>query len=315
MVASMQSGGMPAGPSLRQQPPPDCATGRPELPGDGGLGLGIPSRRCSTQPSEALTEESAAGACCGSPRSACPIAGSALGGPLQRHSLRRSVRTASKWRAGIMDRLRAERPALVVVSSARGYGNDGLGIWGQAGFDHFDTGWVGGLGRFTAEMRALGSQVLVVGPTPGSAGLVPVCLSAHVDNPRSELMPDTPVRDPAGIARDDGRRWRGGGGQCANATQLVCSARQVPVVVGSAKVPPRLRAPVAAITRLTAGPGDGALKPIALWPAPDGVYRRRPRATARTGLHGLAGFAVGSEPGNTGARPRRWHRHGYPRSH
>jgi hypothetical protein len=164
---------------------------------------------------------------------ACPIVD--LPSTTHFNSAAEGFSRCAHWRAGIMDRLRAERPTLVVVSSARAYGNEGLGIWGQPGFNNFDAGWVGGLGRFTAEMRALGSQVLVLGPTPGATGLVPVCLSAHMDDPLACAFPVPRWVSPAGIAAERDA-VEGSGGQYADITELFCARGKCPVIVGNAMV-------------------------------------------------------------------------------
>ncbi len=230
-VASMQSGGCLRVLPLDSSPHPDCATGDPNSPVTVAL-VGDSQSAMFNPAFEALTEERG-WRLLRLAKVACPIVD--LPSATHFNAMAEAFSRCAHWRAGIMDRLRAERPALVVVSSARGYGNDGLGIWGQAGFDHFDTGWVGGLGRFTAEMRALGSQVLVLGPTPGSSGLVPVCLSAHVDDPMACSFPVPRWVSPAGIARERAA-VEGSGGQYADITELFCARGQCPVIVGNVMV-------------------------------------------------------------------------------
>jgi len=230
-VASMQSGGCLRVLPLDSSPHPDCATGDPNSPVTVAL-VGDSQSAMFNPAFEALTEERG-WRLLRFAKVACPIVD--LPSATHFNAMAEAFSRCAKWRAGIMDRLRAERPALVVVSSARGYGNDGLGIWGQAGFDHFDSGWVGGLGRFTAEMRALGSQVLVVGPTPGSAGLVPVCLSEHIDDPLACSFPVPRWVNPIGIAAERAA-VEGNGGQYADTTELFCARGKCPVIVGNAMV-------------------------------------------------------------------------------
>ena len=230
-MESMQSGGCLRVIPLDSSPHPDCATGDPNSPVTVAL-IGDSQSAMFNPAFEKLTADRG-WRLLRFAKVACPI----VDLPSAKHfdSVAEGLTRCAHWREGIMERLRVERPALVVVSSARGYGNEGLGIWGQPGFNHFDDGWVGGLGRFTAEMRALGSQVLVLGPTPGSSGLVPVCLSAHMDDPLACSFPVPRFASPAGIARERAA-VEGAGGQYADTTELFCARGQCPVIVGNVMV-------------------------------------------------------------------------------
>ncbi len=230
-VASMQSGGCLRVIPMDSRPHPDCATGDPNSPVTVAL-VGDSQSAMFNPAFEALTEKRGWRLLRLS-KVACPIVD--LPSTTHFNSAAEGFSRCAHWRAGIMDRLRAERPTLVVVSSARAYGNEGLGIWGQPGFNNFDAGWVGGLGRFTAEMRALGSQVLVLGPTPGATGLVPVCLSAHMDDPLACAFPVPRWVSPAGIAAERDA-VEGSGGQYADITELFCARGKCPVIVGNAMV-------------------------------------------------------------------------------
>ena len=230
-VASMQSGGCLRVLPFDNSPHPDCATGDPKSPITVAL-IGDSQSAMYNPAFETLTAERG-WRLLRMAKVACPI----LDLPSAKHfdGVAEGFSRCAHWRAGIMERLRAERPALVVVSSARGYGNEGLGIWGQPEFNHFDDGWIGGLGRFTAQMRALGSQVLVLGPTPGSSGLVPVCLSGHMDDPVACSFPVPPYASPAGIAKER-VAVEGNGGQYADTTELFCAHGRCPVIVGNVMV-------------------------------------------------------------------------------
>jgi len=230
-VESMQSGGCLRVIPMDSSPHPDCATGDPNSPVTVAL-VGDSQSAMFNPAFEALTEKRGWRLLRFS-KVACPIVD--LPSTPHFNALAEGFSRCAQWRAGIMDRLRAERPSLVVVSSARAYGNEGLGIWGQPGFDNFDAGWVTGLGRFTAEMRALGSQVLVLGPTPGATGLVPVCLSAHMNDPLACAFPVPRWVSPAGIARERSA-VEGSGGQYADTTELFCASGQCPVIIGNAMV-------------------------------------------------------------------------------
>ena len=230
-VSSMQSQGCLRVVPFDSRPNPDCVTGDPNAPVTVAL-VGDSQAAMFNPAFEELTAERG-WRLLRMARVACPI----VDLPTSRRfdAMAETFSRCAHWRAGMMVRLRAERPTLVVVSSARAYGNSGLGIWGQPGFDNFDAGWVGGLERFTAEMRALGSQVLVLGPTPGATGLVPVCLSAHMDDPVACSFPVPRWVSPAGIARERAA-VEAGGGQYADTTELFCSSGRCPVIVGNVMV-------------------------------------------------------------------------------
>lgn len=104
-------------------------------------------------------------------KAACPIAKL----PLTKHfdGWAEKFQRCKDWRTQIMARLRAERPALVVISMARGYGRDGTGIWKQAGFEFFDQAWIQALNRTIGQLREMGSQVLLLGSTPDPIASVP----------------------------------------------------------------------------------------------------------------------------------------------
>jgi hypothetical protein len=230
-VASMQSGGCLRVIPLDSSPHPDCVTGDPNSPVTVAL-IGDSQAAMFNPAFESLTEKRG-WRLLRLAKVACPV----VDLPSAKHfnSFAEGFSRCAHWRAGIMDRLRAERPTLVVVSSARAYGSDGLGVWGKSGFDNFDDGWVAGLGSLTSQMRALGSQVLVLGPTPGASGLVPVCLSAHMDDPVACFFPLPRWASPAGIARERAA-VEGSGGQYADTTELFCARGQCSVIVGNVMV-------------------------------------------------------------------------------
>lgn len=230
-VSSMQSQGCLRVVPFDSRPNPDCVTGSSNAPVTVAL-VGDSQAAMFNPAFEALTAERG-WRLLRMARVACPI----VDLPTSRRfdAMAETFSRCAHWRAGMMARLRAERPTLVVVSSARAYGNSGLGIWGQPSFNNFDSGWVGGLGRFTAEMRALGSQVLVLGPTPGATGLVPVCLSAHMNDPMACSFPVPRWASPAGIALER-NTVELSGGQYADTTELFCSSGRCPVIVGNVMV-------------------------------------------------------------------------------
>jgi peptidoglycan/LPS O-acetylase OafA/YrhL len=230
-MRSMQSGGCLRVAPLDSSPHPDCVSGNPDAPvtvalvGDSHAAMYNPTfEKLTAERNWRLIRMA---------KVACPI----LDLPSSKHfnSLSEELSRCAHWRKGVLDRLRAERPDLVAISSARSYGGDGLGIWGQAGFDHFDSDWVGGLERFTAEMRAQGTQVLLLSPVPGSASLVPLCLSGHMDDPLACSYPIPPWASSAGRSKERAA-VEAGGGQYLDTVPLFCARDRCPVIIGNSMV-------------------------------------------------------------------------------
>jgi peptidoglycan/LPS O-acetylase OafA/YrhL len=165
-------------------------------------------------------------------KAACPI----VGLPLTAHfnAVAEAVERCAQWRDQIFARLRAERPQLIVVSSAASYGPDGSGIWGQQGFDSYNSGWVGGLADLVRQLRENGSQVLVLGATPGPRSTPSTCLSGHLDDVTACAYP-WPAEFNKGMTTQ-ARAIESAGGQFADLTEVLCSDGRCPVIVGNTLV-------------------------------------------------------------------------------
>jgi peptidoglycan/LPS O-acetylase OafA/YrhL len=144
------------------------------------------------------------------------------------------VQRCAQWRSGIMDRLRAEPPQLVVVTAVRSYGADGAAVWGKAGFDPFNSAWIDGLGHLVRELRSNGSQVLVLGPEPKLTAVATNCLSAHLEDAKA-CEASWPSANDAGIEVESSI-VRENGGHYANTVDLFCSDDRCPAVVGNTMV-------------------------------------------------------------------------------
>jgi hypothetical protein len=97
------------------------------------------------------------------------------------NGLAEEIQRCAQWRAQIMNRLRAERPQLVVVSSARAYDATGAHTL-MPGLKMYDQAWIDSLTRLVRQLRETGAKVLVLGPTADPPAPVPLCLSAHLDD-------------------------------------------------------------------------------------------------------------------------------------
>ena len=106
----------------------------------------------------------------------------------------------AQWRELALARIKAEHPALVVVSNARHYALiiDGASA---SSVDHEDV-WSAGLTRTIDDIKATGSDVLVIGDTVRMDEDPPVCLSASLDDVRRCSAPRKRAVATARLAAD-----------------------------------------------------------------------------------------------------------------
>lgn len=145
--------------------------------------------------------------------------------PIVESLLGREYTECQQWRGEILDRLRDERPELIVLSISRQYGDD-------SGFPSYGQAWIESLARLTQELRGISERVLVLGPIPDPGSDVPVCLSTHLDDVMACSQPRPAAVNNAGIA-DETAAVVEGGGQYADLTALFCTASRCPVIVGN----------------------------------------------------------------------------------
>ncbi len=189
---------------------PECATGDTTstttvaLLGDSNAAMWNPAlQQVATQRQWRLETLTKAG---------CPV----LDLPIFERLLGREYTECEQWRGQIIDRLRAERPRLVVLSISRRYEPD-------SGFTSYDPAWIDRMTRLTRELRGIGAQVLVLGPIPDPGPDVPLCLSTHLDEATAcSPSRSTAVNNP-GIAAETAA-VKAGGGQYADLTDLFCTA-------------------------------------------------------------------------------------------
>nr|WP_242660981.1 acyltransferase family protein [Mycobacterium alsense] len=144
----------------------------------------------------------------------------------------REYTECERWREQILDRLRAERPRLVVIGMMRRYGSH----YGWAsGFTSYDPAWIASLTRQVRQLREIGTQVLVVGPIPDPQSVVPICLSVHLDDASACSPPTSKAVNQPGIAAESAAT-KAGGGQYADLTELFCTPDRCPAIVGNTLV-------------------------------------------------------------------------------
>jgi hypothetical protein len=153
-------------------------------------------------------------------KTTCPL----LDLPIRSPYLHRAYTECDSWRGEVLDRLRAERPLLVVLAMSRRYGSD-------FGFTSYDPAWLAALTRTVTELRSTGAAVVVLGPVPDPHSWVPTCLSQHLDSAVSCFPDRAAGEDAAGIAAE-AAATAAGGGRYADVSDLFCTAVRCPVVVG-----------------------------------------------------------------------------------
>jgi len=136
------------------------------------------------------------------------------------------------WRTQILERLRTERPQLVAVSMRRTYGaRYGLDV----GFTSYEPAWISSLTRLAQQLRAMGTQVLLLGPVPDPASPVPVCLSSHLDDATACSPSRSDAVNQPGINAESAA-ITAGEGEYVDVSDLFCTASRCPVIVGNTLV-------------------------------------------------------------------------------
>ncbi len=148
--------------------------------------------------------------------------------PIVSPYLGREYTECERWRGEIVNRLAAERPRLVVLSMSRRYHAD-------FGFASYDPAWIDALARVVAQLRAMGSQVLVLGPVADPHSSAPTCLSAHLDDAGACAPARSVAVNDDGIGAEQ-RVTTAAGGSYADLTDLFCTPERCPLIVGDTLV-------------------------------------------------------------------------------
>jgi hypothetical protein len=161
-------------------------------------------------------------------KAGCPM----LDLPMLNPILGREYSECEEWRTGIVIRLQAEHPKLVVLSMLRRYGPK----YGWAvGFTSYEQAWLDSLTRVVKQMRSTGAQVLVLGPIPDPLAPIPDCLSVHLDDATACEPARAKAVNVEGIAAESAAT-KAGGGQYIDISDLFCTAERCPVIVGKTLV-------------------------------------------------------------------------------
>jgi peptidoglycan/LPS O-acetylase OafA/YrhL len=154
-------------------------------------------------------------------KSTCPPVQLSLWSPV----LGRPYRECEQWRATMLERIRAQRPAVVVFGAARHYSDVyHLQVYGPA--------WISGLAEMVRQVRATGARVVVLGPTPKPRGDVPNCLSEHLQNAVACTQPLAAAVDARGVGAER-RAVLQAGGSYVDVRPWVCTRSTCAVMVGN----------------------------------------------------------------------------------
>ena len=145
-------------------------------------------------------------------KTTCPPVGLSFFSPV----LGRPYRECDQWRATILARIRAERPALVVLGAARHYGD-------VYHFQVYGRPWISGLAKTVRQVRATGARVIVLGPTPKPRVDVPDCLSRHLRNAVACTTPRAVAVNTGGL-RAERRAVLAAGGAYLDVTPWLCTS-------------------------------------------------------------------------------------------
>ena len=209
---------------------PECATGDTTsattvaLLGDSHAAMWIPAfEQMATQRRWRLETLAKAG---------CPSVSVPVTNTFQR--IAGGLQKCDEWRAQTLDRLRVDKPQLIVISVWRQYGSDTSRNW-QPGFQSYDAAWLSGLTHLVRQLRDTGAQVLVLGPVPDPQSVVPICLSGHLDDPMACAPARSTAVNKSGIAAESAAT-ESGGGRYVDVTNLFCATDRCPVIVGNTLV-------------------------------------------------------------------------------
>lgn len=161
-------------------------------------------------------------------KGACPM----LNLPMFEPTLRRPYRECDQWRPGAISQLKAEHPRLIVLAMSREYGKH---IDYNSNFDTYDSTWNAKLTEMVRELRATGTEVLVLGPVPNPQGWVPNCLALHLSDATACSPARSKAVNQAGIAGEKAAT-KAGGGQYADITDLFCTQERCAAIVGDTLV-------------------------------------------------------------------------------
>ncbi|HEY5273910.1 MAG TPA: acyltransferase family protein [Acidimicrobiales bacterium] len=146
--------------------------------------------------------------------------------PVISPDLGRAYSECTTWRNEVLQEIAEIHPALVILGVARHYSP----IYG---FSVYSPQWMDGLSQMISQIRALGSQVLVMGPVPKPTFTVAGCLSENLANAQNCASARDSAVDIKGMRQEE-NTVVSAGGTYVNTLFWFCSAQSTcpPIVDG-----------------------------------------------------------------------------------
>jgi peptidoglycan/LPS O-acetylase OafA/YrhL len=154
-------------------------------------------------------------------KSACPP----LDMPVFSPYLSRNYTECSQWLHDTLAQIRQQKPSLVILGVARHYTD-------SYHFTVYSQQWLAALALTVREIRAAGSSVVVLGPTPKPLRDEPGCLAGHLDNASICVFARRAALNAAGMAAERAITTAAGGAYL-DVSPLICTGQQCPVIVGN----------------------------------------------------------------------------------
>ena len=158
-------------------------------------------------------------------KSACPAADL----PVYHTTLKREYTECATWRDAVLERIRADRPDMVVISDSRA--GQLLVDGAQVPSTTRDDLWAVGLQRSIDAIATTARQVVVIGDTPNPAGDPPVCLSDHLDDALACATPASKALAPKRTMTER-RVAERAGATFIDPSPWLCPTDPCPVIIG-----------------------------------------------------------------------------------
>lgn len=145
-------------------------------------------------------------------------------------NFKRAYHECTAWRADALQRIEAERPDMIVVSSSRSFqAADERGE--QLGPEDRAQAWRAGMARTLGRLRAAADRVVLIADTPLSPVNPAECLSENLDSILACATPVDVAIDPSWIA-EERTAASAAGAEFVDATAWVCPSAPCPPVLG-----------------------------------------------------------------------------------
>jgi peptidoglycan/LPS O-acetylase OafA/YrhL len=144
---------------------------------------------------------------------------------------KREYTECEQWRENTFRRIKAERPALVLVANNRGFRGVAANGSVQESAEAIQA-WQTGMTRTLARLAPLADHVVLLGDTPQSQFDVPVCLSEHTSDTLACSTPFDEAVSLSWLEMEQAAAARGGAG-FVDPTRWVCPSDPCPAVIGS----------------------------------------------------------------------------------